>query len=255
MNNKFYKIGAGIGIALISLVVICIALAKNNDRKMAEAQNKEESIMSSTNKVEENVLTVEIPSSEFNEIENKTVENKVNETKKLSSKANTTDSVVKSNKNSADKKTNDNKNEEKVEEPVNKDPVFSYPVKGNISTNYAKDKLVYSNTLGEWVTHLGVDIKAPKTTVVAASADGTIKSIKNDPRYGLTVVIEHANGFSTVYSNLLTAEFVKIGEKVKAGQTIGTVGNTASFEILDESHLHFEILKNGEQIDPNMYLK
>ena len=39
------------------------------------------------------------------------------------------------------------------------------------------------------------------------------------------------------------------------GETIGTVGNEASFEILDEPHLHFEILKDGEQVDPNMYLK
>lgn len=253
MNNKFYKIGAGIGIALISLVVICIVLAKNNDRKIAESQNNEASIMSSTNKIEENVLTVEIPSSEFNEIENKVQENKATNTKKTSSKvANTT--VANQNKKNTENKAIENKKEEK-EEIINKDPVFAYPVKGDIITDYAKDKLVYSNTLGEWVTHLGVDIKASKTTVVTASADGTVKSIKNDPRYGLTVVIEHVNGFSTVYSNLLTAEFVSVGEKVKAGQTIGTVGNTASFEILDESHLHFEILKNGEQIDPNMYLK
>ena len=82
-----------------------------------------------------------------------------------------------------------------------------------------------------------------------------VKSEKNDPRYGLTVVVEHSNGFSTVYSNLLTAEFVTVGENLKSGQTIGTVGNTASFEILDEPHLHFEILKNNESIDPNMYLK
>lgn len=72
---------------------------------------------------------------------------------------------------------------------------------------------------------------------------------------GLTVVIEHNNGYSTVYSNLLTAEFVTVGESVKKGQTIGTVGNTATFEISDEPHLHFEILKDNVQIDPNMYIK
>ena len=57
------------------------------------------------------------------------------------------------------------------------------------------------------------------------------------------------------YESLYPERELKEGEKVTSGQTIGTVGNTASFEILDESHLHFEILKNGEQIDPNMYLK
>lgn len=135
------------------------------------------------------------------------------------------------------------------------DPTFKKPVEGEITTEFAKETLIYSNTLQEWVTHNGIDIKADKTTVVKASADGTIKSIKNDPRFGITVVIEHVNGFSTVYANLLTAEFVKEKEQVKQGQTIGTVGNTATFEIADDAHLHFEILKDNENIDPNLYLK
>ena len=150
----------------------------------------------------------------------------------------------------------------KVEEPTEtekeeevKDPEFKMPVEGEILREYAKDSLVYSPTLDEWITHNGLDITAAKTTVVKASADGTVKSIKNDPRYGLTVVIEHVNGFTSVYSNLLTAEFVEEGEEVKQGQTIATVGNTATFEIADESHLHFEILKDNENVDPELYIK
>ncbi len=139
-----------------------------------------------------------------------------------------------------------------VEEPM---PEFTMPLDGEIMREYAKENLLYSQTLDEWVTHLGVDIKAEKATVVKASAQGTVTAIKNDPRYGLTVVIEHTKGFKTVYSNLLTAEFVSIGQTVSAGQTIGTVGNTATFEILDEYHLHFEILDNDENVDPSIYLK
>lgn len=139
----------------------------------------------------------------------------------------------------------------KVEE---KEPEFSKPVEGEILREYASDKLVYSNTLKEWVTHNGIDIIADKTTIVKAAEEGKVKSIKNDPRYGITVVIEHSKDYSTIYSNLLTAEFVKEGESVKKGQTIGTVGNTASFEIADESHLHFEIMKKGEYVDPNLYI-
>ena len=73
--------------------------------------------------------------------------------------------------------------------------------------------------------------------------------------YGLTVVIDHGDGYQTIYANLLTSEFVVEGENVEKGQSIGTVGNTAPFEILDEPHLHFEILKDNESVDPNMYLK
>lgn len=161
--------------------------------------------------------------------------------------------ITQNNKNTIEEILNvdDTKEQEKKEVELK----FSMPVDGEIIKEYAKDKLVYSETLKEWVTHSGIDIKAEKTTVVKASESGTIKSIKNDPRYGLTVVIEHTSGYSTVYSNLLTAEFVVVGEKIEKGQTIGTVGNTATFEIADEPHLHFEILKDNVQIDPNMYIK
>lgn len=144
--------------------------------------------------------------------------------------------------------------EKVVEETTPKTPTFVMPVEGEIIKNYAKDRLVYSDTLKEWVTHSGIDIKAPKTSVVKASSSGKVTAIKNDPRFGLSVVIEHSDGYSTVYSNLLTAEFVSVGEDVEQGETIGTVGNTAAFEILDEPHVHFEILKDSTAIDPNMYL-
>lgn len=141
-------------------------------------------------------------------------------------------------------------------EPVKvKDPEFVMPVEGEISTGFAKDNLIYSETLEEWIVHLGIDIKAERATVVKASEAGTITSIKNDPRYGLTVVIEHTNGYKTIYSNLLTTEFVTEGEKVEKGQAIGTVGNSAAFEIVDEPHLHFEITKDNVNVDPNIYLK
>ena len=140
------------------------------------------------------------------------------------------------------------------ETTVKKELSFQKPVEGEIVREFAKDNLIYSETLQEWVTHSGIDIKADKTTVVKSAEEGTVKSIKNDPRFGLTVVVEHQEGFQTVYSNLLTSEFVVEGEKIEKGQSIGTVGNTAVFEIADEPHLHFEILKDSLAVDPSIYL-
>ena len=204
-----------------------------------------------------NEMSNEIGSKNDNSIENETnttkyaVNTSQTENKVSVKKTTTTD---KKTTNTAKAQTNTSKTENKNQKKI-EDPTFKMPVSGEIIKEFAKDKLVYSNTLGEWITHTGIDIKAEKTTVVKASAEGSIKSIKNDPRYGLTVVIEHINGFTTVYSNLLTAEFVVKGEKVKQGQTIGTVGNTATFEISDEAHLHFEILKDGVNLDPELYIK
>lgn len=141
------------------------------------------------------------------------------------------------------------------ETETKKQITFAKPTEGEIICEYAKDNLIYSETLKEWITHTAIDIKADKTSVIKSAADGVVKSIVNDPRYGLTVVITHDGGYETVYSNLLTAEFVVEGEDVTQGQTIGTVGNTAAFESEMECHLHFELLKDGEYLDPAIYLK
>lgn len=132
---------------------------------------------------------------------------------------------------------------------------FQSPVSGEILVDFAKESLVYSETLDEWTTHLGIDIKADKTSVVSAAEKGIIKSIKNDPRYGLTITISHNDEFETVYSNLLSTDFVSEGDIVEKGQTIGTVGESASFEIAEVPHLHFEMYKNSEVVNPTEYLK
>lgn len=199
----------------------------------------------------------------------KTIEESRNEIEKneASTKINTLNIETKENQSnkSSEVKKEENKNETNTKNPeevkTNKDEEeqtyvnFIKPVDGEISKQYAKENLIYSKTLEEWTTHLGIDIKANKTTVVKASADGKVKSIKNDPRYGLSIIIEHQNGYETLYSNLLTTEFVEVGEHVKQGASIGTVGNTATFEILDEAHLHFEIIKDGNNLDPNQLIK
>ena len=132
---------------------------------------------------------------------------------------------------------------------------FQAPVAGEILRDYAMDTLIYSKTLDEWCTHSGIDIKADKSSVVQASEKGVVESIKNDPRYGLTIIISHDNGFKTVYSNLLTTEFVQEGEEVEKGQTIATVGESASFEVADEPHLHFEMYKDSVTVNPTIYFK
>ena len=241
-------------IAILAFVITFIVYSNylNNDTKIAEFKtttikeleqlNKENSSQASSSMGK----TVNELQEESTNTEKETTKIAINTTNMEKETVNTTKEENKTSVATAV----ETKKEEKIP-----DPTFTKPVEGEILSEFAKDKLIYSNTLQEWVTHNGIDIKADKTTIVKASAEGTIKSIKNDPRYGITVVIEHVNGYTSVYSNLLTAEFVKEGEKVKQGQTIGTVGNTATFEIADEPHLHFEILKDNEYLDPSLYLK
>lgn len=131
---------------------------------------------------------------------------------------------------------------------------FSMPVFGEISFEYAQDKLVYSKTLNEWRSHSGIDIKADRGTPVKVVADGVVSEIKNDPRLGVTIIVDHLNGIKTVYANLANGDMVSPNQKVKQGEVIGAVGNTASFEAAEPPHLHFEVLKNNKNVDPSDYL-
>lgn len=129
------------------------------------------------------------------------------------------------------------------------------PVPGQISVEYAKDHLVYSNTLEQWSTHDGIDIAAATGTEVKAAAAGKVESITKDDKLGIVITIDHGNGIKTRYGNLSTGDMVKVGQRVEAGQTISGVGNTAAFEIADAPHLHFEVIVNDKPVDPKKYIK
>ncbi len=131
---------------------------------------------------------------------------------------------------------------------------LAMPVSGEVTFEYAKDKLVYSKTLEEWRTHEGIDLAADRGTPVKAAADGVVTDIKNDPRFGIVVVIDHSNGLKSVYSNLASEDMVTVNQKIKQGDIIGSVGNTASFESAEQPHLHFEVLKDNVNVDPASYL-
>lgn len=258
LNNKImmYSI-VGIGILTVILAGLLIYSKSLSD----EVKEGTMSLEQMANIAGNNTENTESASSEMGKTveESKNEMNTTNETNTTNNTAtnqtNTQNTVENKTNNNTTNTTKATNSEVSKKEETKKELTFVRPVDGEVMKDYAKDNLIYSETLKEWVTHLGIDIKAEKTTVVKTAEAGTVKSIKNDPRYGLTIVIEHGDGFQTVYSNLLTSEFVVEGEKVEKGQSIGTVGNTAVFEIADEPHLHFEILKDSIQVDPNIYLK
>ena len=126
---------------------------------------------------------------------------------------------------------------------------LTLPVQGEIIKEYAMEKLVYSKTLGMWKTHPGIDIKTEIGTDVLSVSDGVVKDILNDDFYGNTVIIED-DIYLYKYSNLDKDIILNKGENVKQGDIIGKVGLSAKGELQDDSHLHFEILKNNIQINP-----
>ena len=273
MNSKIIKYSA-IGVAILAFIVISLfAFIKNLNAEVQEGTLTSEQITNILNNGTSGNSTTSASSGigkNVNEAEQdlKDKENVIEESDdEIETNAEDENEILTTNNIKAVPSTNTTRvektnatesKEEKIETKKEENQVelkFEKPVEGEIVREFAVEGLIYSETLKEWTTHTGIDIKANKTSVVKSAESGTVKSIKNDPRYGLTIIIEHENGFKTVYANLLSSEFVVEGEKVKKGQSLGTVGNTAAFEVADEPHLHFEILKDSIAVDPNIYLK
>ncbi len=146
-----------------------------------------------------------------------------------------------------------------VDEPVAvavSAPVTSLiaPVSGDILKPHSDTELAYSKTMEDWRLHKGIDIGASIGSTVIASASGTVSECYTDTACGVTIIIDHGNGLMTKYSNLASTEMVDAGQSIEAGTAIGVVGDTAEFEIADEAHLHFEVIKDGRSVDPKEYM-
>ena len=128
------------------------------------------------------------------------------------------------------------------------------PVSGEHIAEYAVDCLSYNQTTRDWRTHNGIDIAAEAGTKVCAVADGTVYTVFEDDAMGTTVVIRHEGGYTTTYSSLDAKVSIATGDTVTAGQTIGTVGNTALLESAMGEHLHFSVSCNGKYVDPVQFL-
>lgn len=100
--------------------------------------------------------------------------------------------------------------------------------------------------------HNGVDLRATRGTPVKATASGVVTSVSEDPEgYGKYLVIDHGENYQTKYAQLSVIK-VDEGTKVKRGDIIGLVGNSGASTA---PHLHYEVLKNQQPVNPEDYMK
>jgi murein DD-endopeptidase MepM/ murein hydrolase activator NlpD len=103
---------------------------------------------------------------------------------------------------------------------------------------------------GRIAMHRGVDFHARTGTPVMATADGVVTMAKKNGSLGLVVEVNHGNGFTTRYGHLARINVVR-GQRVKRGETIGTVGNTGRST---GPHLHYEVVFRKVHRDPLQYI-
>ena len=148
---------------------------------------------------------------------------------------------------------------EENENPDGEKPVGGLP-DGMISpigaVSVSNDFGFYHNqTLNSYYAHSGMDFAAAVGTEVFAVEDGVVESIyKDDLLSGTEITVSHGDGLKSVYRFVTEADGLKVGAQVKKGDVIATVAEATGTEYKDGAHLHFEILKGGESVDPTEYL-
>jgi murein DD-endopeptidase MepM/ murein hydrolase activator NlpD len=123
---------------------------------------------------------------------------------------------------------------------------FMLPVEGQPTSGFGMrlHPMDYAERL-----HAGMDIAAPAGTPIQAAAAGQVAFSGMQAGYGNVVVIQHAEGYTTLYAHN-TANLVSVGTTVNRGQPIATVGSTGRST---GPHLHFEVRKDGKQLDPTLF--
>ena len=127
------------------------------------------------------------------------------------------------------------------------------PIDGaEVLKNYADSLLVYDATTKLWCTHQAVDFKAIEGQEIKSVYDGEILKIESSMMYGTVVHLKISNDLVVVYKGLLNDILVKEGDKVSKGQVIGKITSFLA-EKADGVHLHLEVFKNQQLVDPNKY--
>jgi murein DD-endopeptidase MepM/ murein hydrolase activator NlpD len=126
---------------------------------------------------------------------------------------------------------------------------------GTVIKSHSATTPVFSTTLEEWRIHTGIDISCDDGAEVCAAEAGVVSRIFNHPMLGKTVEITHNETHKSLYSNLDNLSVsLNVGDAVEAGAVIGKIGDSSVSELADEPHLHFEMVVNGESVNPLDYI-
>lgn len=125
---------------------------------------------------------------------------------------------------------------------------FVFPVASYVYISSRFGMRVHPIT-GQYKSHTGMDIASNQGTAVYACDSGTVALAGWNGGYGNCIIIDHGNGYRTLYGHLSVIS-VSEGQTVSQGNTIGQVGSTGNST---GPHLHLEVFKNGNRIDPEQF--
>ena len=129
---------------------------------------------------------------------------------------------------------------------------LAWPVLGQIVLDYNMDETIFFKSLGMYKCNPAIIIQSEVGTNVAAAASGIVTDVANLSETGTTVTVSIGNGYETT-TGLIENVNLKKGDKVVAGQLIGTVASPSAYYIEEGPGVYFKLTQYGEPINPDTY--
>ena len=237
--------GVAVGIVICFVAVIAIAGAytfnnyqKQIDEQVAKAEKQAEELAKETEETNTNdiVLPEEEDAAQEEESETETPE----EIQTEESDNNTDETAV----------TGDNTSGVWFSE----DSILEWPASGAVIMGYSMDQTVFFQTLEQYKYNPALIVGGEVGETIGASAAGIVTNIEQTAQTGTTVTLDMGNGYSAVYGQLKKVP-VSVGDYVGTGETVGYLSEPTKYYSVEGPNLYFEVLKDGEPVDPTNYME
>ena len=134
------------------------------------------------------------------------------------------------------------------------DSVLTWPASGAVIMGYSMDQTVFFQTLEQYKYNPAMIISGEVGETITASAAGIVTDISETAQTGTTVSLDMGNGYTAVYGQL-TDVALSAGDYVNAGEKIGNLSEPTKYYSIEGPNLYFEILKDGEPVDPMNFME
>ena len=134
------------------------------------------------------------------------------------------------------------------------DSILEWPASGAVIMGYSMDQTVFFQTLEQYKYNPALIVAGETGETIGASAAGIVTNIEQTAQTGTTVTLDMGNGYTAVYGQLKEVP-VSVGDYVGAGETIGYLSEPTKYYSVEGPNLYFEVLKDGEPVDPMNYME
>ena len=134
------------------------------------------------------------------------------------------------------------------------DSTHAWPASGAVIMSYSMDQTVFFQTLEQYKYNPAMIISGEAGEMIGASAAGIVTNIEETAQTGTTVTLDMGNGYSAVYGQLSDVP-IAVGDYVGAGESLGTLSEPTKYYSVEGPNLYFEVLKDGEPVDPMNFME